>query len=163
MTRGGPGPQISSVSGFDNEEPDKESKDKAKNKASDQKHDDEEYPDVMHMVEVGNRMQRKARHQIEEKVKVAIEGMFGSGQDPAVAKKIHDAMALPPGVHEQTPELLAKRKQVMDSLTAEERASLDHSRLSPRTSQLATIAFAGFILILGVLIWFVTTCRSNHQ
>lgn len=89
--------------------------------------------------------------------------MGPSELEKATSKKIHDEMGMAPGLHEQTPEYIAKRKKILDSLSQEEKESLDPNRLHVGRSTLTTIAFAGFMFMLGILVWFITTCRNNGQ
>ena len=77
--------------------------------------------DLERAIEIGDRMQRKAAHQLKEKLTPAVNAVFGGQQPKVDLPKLGQG----PGVHVPTPEYIAQRKAAMDKLSASEKAALD--------------------------------------
>ena len=114
---------------------------------------------MYHMIHVADHIQAKARHQLTERLIAPINEWFGTPENNLTPQQIPEA-ELSPGVHQQTPESVERRKREWEALTPEQRGRTDPNYLDPRAARLATIAFCGAVLILILLIWFVTTCRN---
>lgn len=83
--------------------------------------------DMFKVLDAGDRMQRKATHQLKEKLTPAINQIFGGPEPKVVLPKLNQG----PGVHDITPEYLAQRKEAMAKLTDAEKAALDPNQIHP--------------------------------